>query len=399
MFGITKICKAITDLYASAASYLQLIKYFQNNNGKKMCVCVSHAMSRSGAPQVLLEASRTLKKYGYSVCIISVRHGVLEKEIRDIDVFSCRFLEKVFMKTILRFRPDVCIINTIILSEWVEFFDVNNIPTLWWIHEGKTYIEKYYEKYLKLKINNTEVYNVSEWSLEAFKSFVPDYEGKVLYYGISDKYKNEIVSKCGANVITKKQSVQFVMTVIGTISERKNQAFVVQAFKKLPESMKSNMLLVFVGALNKQEQKYFDVFKSMIDSDDNIAYIPYVKHDDIKRVYEESDLVICASIDDPLPVVISEAMMYRTPFLTSRSTGQYYMVCDGINGFVFDESTVENLTNKILQIYQLRQLLDVVGDRGFDLYQSYFSNQAFEKNLCAALNHVIEKRKNYGDKN
>lgn len=75
------------------------------------------------------------------------------------------------------------------------------------------------------------------------------------------------------------------------------------------------------------------------------------------------------------------------------------MVCDGINGFVFDESAVENLTNKILQIYQLRQSLDGVGDRGFDLYQSYFSNQAFEKNLCAALNHVIEKRKNYGDKN
>lgn len=398
MIGMSRIYKAVTDLYTSIISYAQLRKYFQNNNSKKTCVCVSHAMSRSGAPQVLLEAARILKRNGYSVCIISVKHGVLKKEIDDIDIFSCRFLEKTFMNTIRKFKPNVCIVNTIILSKWVKFLDANNIPVLWWIHEGKTYIEKYYKKFMKLKTNNTDIYYVSEWSLEAIKSFIPEYEGNLLYYGIPEKLEENVI-KHEKNLIDRRHDTEFVMTVIGTISERKNQISVVRAFKDLPESVRARSLLVFIGAQSKQEQEYFETFKSMIDFEDNILYIPYVKHGDMKEVYEESDLVICASIDDPLPVVISESMMYKIPFLTSKSTGQYYMVQDGVNGFTFDEKNINELTEKMMQIYQLRKSISAIGNKGFDLYQSYFSNQMFEENLCMALNQVIKKRKGYGDAN
>ena len=141
-------------------------------------------MSRSGAPQVLLETARMLKENGYEVCIVSARQGAMTGEISDIDVFSCRFLEKTFMKLIVKADPYACIINTVIMYKWAKYLGDRNVGSVWWIHEAETYISQHYRSVPEAFSDCVKIFCVSEWSLRALNRYLPSLKAGVLYYGI-----------------------------------------------------------------------------------------------------------------------------------------------------------------------------------------------------------------------
>nr|WP_316620508.1 glycosyltransferase family 4 protein [uncultured Ruminococcus sp.] len=380
-----KICRAIKDFRDSLRSLSSLKKYIKAKRNSRLIFCISHAMSRSGAPQVLLETARMLKENGYEVCIVSARQGAMTGEISDIDVFSCRFLEKTFMKLIVKADPYACIINTVIMYKWAKYLGDRNVGSVWWIHEAETYISQHYRSVPEAFSDCVKIFCVSEWSLRALNRYLPSLKAGVLYYGI------DADERADAGVIPSAADGKLKMTVIGTISERKNQIAVVEAFNQLSDEIKEHCTLKFVGAENPQEAAYFDAFHKLIESNGSIEYIPHIKHDEIHSVYASSDLIICSSVDDPLPVVITEAMIYHKAFLTSDCTGQAYMVEDGVNGFCFSLKNTHELSDKIEMIYRSRECLEQVGNNGHRLFEQYFSKEAFKAKTIGIIDEIMNK--------
>ena len=51
------------------------------------------------------------------------------------------------------------------------------------------------------------------------------------------------------------------------------------------------------------------------------------------KLYKNTDVLLCTSRDDPMPVVVSEAMSLEIPTLVTSQVEQYSYIEDYINGF------------------------------------------------------------------
>ena len=378
---IRRVIRALHDLVLSIVSYNSFKRFVRNHNSNNLCICVSHALSRSGAPQVLFETAHILKEHGYSICILSEKTGVLLNETNDIDIFVSRFLKRKYMKRVLECNPKICIVNTILLYEWAVYFDSHGINTLWWIHEGDSYMKKVNGKINFPLSKFTKVYCVSEWSQISLKKYFPESNSQILYYGISADERS-------SNVIMNSNDNQyFRITIIGSISIRKNQLELITAFSELPESISKRCSLTIVGAKNPKENDYYSSVMSAIEGNNAINYIPFIRHENIKEIYENSDLIVCTSVDDPLPVVITESMLFRKAFLTSNCTGQAYMVVEGLNGFTYTSGNTKDLTEKIIRIYEKKDSLKEIGMNGHKLFLKYFSKESFSNKLLSIVEH------------
>ncbi len=64
--------------------------------------------------------------------------------------------------------------------------------------------------------------------------------------------------------------------------------------------------------------------------------VQFLGRQDVKPLYQELDLLLVPSRQDPLPTVIVEAGLSGVPVIGSRAGGIPEMVVDGKNGFLFD---------------------------------------------------------------
>ena len=79
-----------------------------------------------------------------------------------------------------------------------------------------------------------------------------------------------------------------------------------------------------------------------------IKIINGLSHDKILKLYKKTNLLIACSKIDPLPVVVSEAMMMECPCLVSSGCGQFKYIKDGINSYKYNVNDVEEMKKKLL---------------------------------------------------
>ena len=80
----------------------------------------------------------------------------------------------------------------------------------------------------------------------------------------------------------------------------------------------------------------------------------------LMRYYAAADLFLFPSLYDNAPLVVREAAAMSTPSLLVEGSTAAEIICDGVNGFL-TENSKEAMTAKIRQIISNRQLLKDVG--------------------------------------
>lgn len=126
----------------------------------------------------------------------------------------------------------------------------------------------------------------------------------------------------------------FVFLFTGTVCKRKGFDLLLKAFKEVSLSY-DNVKLIVVG--NWEE---FD--KSDVSKNKNILCFEASK--DINQFYSAADAVVLPSRVDPFPYVMLEAGLYVLPFIGSRTSGIQEFVDDKINGLLFENENVDELT-------------------------------------------------------
>jgi glycosyltransferase involved in cell wall biosynthesis len=74
---------------------------------------------------------------------------------------------------------------------------------------------------------------------------------------------------------------------------------------------------------------------------------------DVRSVYQASDLFCLPSVFEGFPNVICEAMACGKPILASNICDNSNLVSDGINGFLFDPESIEEMKNAIFKYNKL----------------------------------------------
>lgn len=340
---IIKVFKHIKWLFNSFIEfprYCMLVK-------RDTILFISHnGDTAGGAPVVLYELIKKIK-YKHKVILLCEKPGQLIDLCRrtDIHAFSIYGMQKVYIiYAKIRLVKNI-IVNTIACANTIKF--LSNIyykhNVLWWIHEEDRLIDKYCDRVPARLKGNFKILCVSQKVQEKIILTFPDLKESttVFYYGCQDLLA-EISNVCSIH------KNKYIINVIGRICERKNQIQVVNAINMLDSRILDKIEVRFIyGSYDKD---YFDELYNVIENKSYFKLIGAVSREKMPEVYLNGDLVICSSVEDPLPVVVTEAMMFMCPFITSSNTGQFYLIKNGFNGFTYDVKSTEELSNRIIEV-------------------------------------------------
>lgn len=378
MHKVKNFIKVSVKIFITFFGLIKLIIYVLLNKikRKKSCILISNGFSLSGAPVVLFEVAKIYKEEGFDVYIFSKHMGKLIKMCREIGVkyTVIPFGEKIAQLIYSCIDAEFYFVNTIVNYKWIDWLEKKNINTYWWIHEGTTYIEPCSKNVQKIKIrDNIKVYAVSEWSVSELEKNNISLNPQLLYYGCNDMFEN------GNKKVVNNM---FNILLIGNICSRKNQLYFLEQYSKLNKDEKNRIKVTIIGSKLNGEEDYYKKFLSIIKKENNITHYEVIDREKIKEFYLNANLFVCTSIDDPLPVVVTESLMYEVPILISDNSGQFSLIKEGKNGFVYSNHNENELSIRLSEILKIEDSkLIQIGKEGRKIYKKYFDLSNFSKKI------------------
>ena len=344
----------------------------------------SHELSYTGAPLVLLNVAKILKKNNIDCIVLSPKHGPLELEylknnircIVDINLL-CRLYRED--NNIIHFFNcfEKIFFNSIGTLEYIKYIGGNS-KKICWIHEGEfgyksastIFDLKEAFKYVD------DIYSVGEYS----KSFTDKYsknKSKILLYGVENNNIN----------FADKKSNKLTFSVFGTICERKGQDLFIEAINSLPLFVRKNCIFKIVGFIG--DSIFYNKLKNMCS---DVIFTGGLSHEETLKEMSLADVIVCPSRDDPMPTVCTEAMLLKKPVICSTNTGTASFIKNGENSFIYDINK-DKLKNIILNVYKNKNKLDVIGKNWNKVYEKFFKNEIFENNILDIFSDNIQIQK------
>ncbi|WP_166433652.1 glycosyltransferase [Lacrimispora celerecrescens] len=352
------------------------IKYFckkkRQNNRKSILLC-SHDFCLTGAPLVLYYAASLLKDY-YNVSVFSKLDGPLKYDFLElgISVVICNDISADNLEIYKFFDEfDLLFVNTLIFSSNINEMATLNKPVLWWLHEDKDVYDSLGISGMKYILNeNIYPYSVSTCVDTAFYQSY-NAEIKRMRYGIpyeSNKYESKVEGK-------------FIFAIIGSVGKRKAQEIFVEATKKI-SSVKNCVEYWIIGEIGERDRRRFEKLK-------DVRVFGGLSHEQVMELYSDIDVIVCPSLYDPLPVVLTEGMMLKKVCIMSESTGTAEIVEPYKNGLICKSGDADDLAEKMLWVINNKEKLSDIREGAYHIYKDYFSLNQFKNNLMNNINDLL----------
>lgn len=356
--------------------------YSVEENDKNILL-FSHELSLTGAPIALLNLADILKKNGYNPIFFSPSHGELENELRKHNIsyiIEPYLFVKLFRneqnlnKLLASFK--LIFFNTIDTLKYATYINTDNYK-ICWVHEGEFGykcandafdIRKAFKKIDK-------VYSVGNYSKSFTDEYIPENKSDVLLYGIKGITNHHNSTK---KISTKDK---IVFGIFGVCCERKGTDLFVNAIKKLPVKIKNNIIFKVIGRIDNDS--FCDRIKNEAKGE-NIIFTGQLSHEETLAEMMNTDVIVCPSLDDPMPIVCTEAMMLKKVVICSNKTGTASFIKNGINGYIYNIED-NNLDKIIIDAYNNRKNFSVIGEKWNEVYINHFTENVFNNNVLAII--------------
>ncbi len=361
--------------------------------GAKRALLFSHELELTGAPIVLLYMAYALKKMGFAVTVLSRRDGELRYKYmeNDIPVIVNDHLsgdDQVLVEWMAAF--DLIVINTLVFGEFLgeierqgESFDV---PIIWWLHEGTEVYQGWWPRANPGHLyDNVHVLAVGARALRVYQEYFHDNRAKSLIYGLPDANPELMVQEKDYD------KDKMIFALVAGIQPRKGQDLLIDAIRLLPEEDRQRAEFWFIGP--KTETVYPEYNARFMEAAASFPQIKYMGVWPMERMaaeYPNIDVIVCPSRDDPMPVVIPEAMMFFKPCIASVGSGTASYIVDYKNGLRC-EINAEDIAEKIKWYLHNPGELPQMGKESRKLYEELFSIESFEKNLAGIIDDCVKK--------
>ena len=370
----------------------------KNLRSRKNILLLIHELSRTGAPVVAVDAVKTLIKNGYFVTVITMRRGPLLKDLLEAGVpvvfdrelaltnDSRPILESqnnsMYIDRFIKAFDQTIVVTAVYYNLIRRYLDSAKKPIIWWLHEGTATYDNI-ASLMPAAINPPiEVYVGGKYALDQLKNYNLSYPAKILNYGITDTFGPKTTP-------APHEKVSFILP--GSIGRRKGQKLLLKAVERLSPEYQKKSRFIFIGDIvSEADIDGKNVKRALILASQNlpnVEYITSVTREKLFDLYQEIDVLVLPSLDDPMPVVATEALMLEKIVLCSNTTGTSYYLDNGKNGFVFESENIPKLKNKLEYIIDHKDDLVKIGKNGRKVYLENFEMSIFEKNL---LNIVKE---------
>ncbi len=349
----------------------------KNNNA---ILLLSHQFSYSGVPVALKNMALSIRDMGYPVLMAAGEGGSFIKELR---ILGLDYIENVdicygtecFREMLSHFS--VIIVGTFALYRVVETWEKINVPILWWIHETH---EKFYEGKGVLPTNSNIRYLAGGNRVKRiFREHYFNTEIEKLQYYIPDTRREH----------NENHNLVITVAAIGAIDPRKGQDILLEAIQMLPKEYICKFKFVIVGKVTCEDLAFINIIENAKTVLSQIEWIEELQQDELDSCYEDIDVLICASRDDPMPVVVTQAMMHEKTCIVSDEVGQAEFIINRENGLIFKSEDRKSLKEELMWVVDHRECLSMIGKKSREIYDKEFSEEVMKEKLSAIFQRVI----------
>lgn len=335
---------------------------------------VAHELTRNGVAVVLMHVAILLKRMGYHVLMTSLIGGGLEEELLDNGIDYIPNINICYRSGNFRdavSQMEFVLLGTIGLSDVGSSLKSLGVPIMWWMHESND--ENFRDFPLPVG-DNIHYYAGGQRVIEYFNKYYPNRKIEKLLYFLppEPRYK-------------KQHSKHLVVAVIGAINFRKAQDIFIEAIEMLPINKKVNIRFDLVGTIDESCINIDEV----LQRNPQLHYLGEMKQEELKKYISTIDLLVCPSRDDPMPVVVTQAMQHGVPCVVSDQVGQMEYIKNAENGYIFHSGHAEQLSHILEHCISCPEELREVGERSRQIYEDYFSEKAMRDNLSNIISHVL----------
>lgn len=358
--------------YGARATWLAVRTLFVNKLDKRRgpgsaprLVVVSHQLNYSGAPYVLLDLLAAIREAGITTPIDFRTFLPVDKSIiGDLNRLGIR--PKIYPQKNrgFTFAPgDTLLLNTVSHSFMLKdsafrAAETGNLKKIiWYVHEDQpellfTAVEKARIRKLLLS-KKLVIFTLAHRCWENYKKFFETEEGIFV-----EPYRFSLPEGNRKKRDAKDfETAKFILP--GTINDaRKGQPPVFYAFIDFFQTYYSknpghyrDFELTFVGAGNDFLSRQFEDHAPGLDS--HFRLLPTVSRDESLRLIMESNLTICYSLREALPLFVYEGMLAGHPLLRNDCSGMEEQLEPGKNGWLLESKdyrslieTIETVLNK-----------------------------------------------------
>ena len=360
------ITHSSNDYYGASKVLISIIDIFINNGFEV------HLLLPNNGP---LNENKTIKKTKLSI----IKLGVFRKRYFTIFGLINRFYfivkSSLFIRKYLKKNQiDLVYINTSTLISPSIAAKFAEIPSIFHIHEipiGNPIYTRFITTFLNLFPR--EIICVSKSVYDFWiKNGLKKSKAKIIYNGFNiKKPKSKILSKD-----------KIVFTSISRLIPYKGHSLLIRIFDMLCKKNK-NIYLQIIGDTLPEYQKYLNKLKIDVkkrELNDKIRFLGF--REDVLSILDKSNFFVHTPLSpDPLPTVIFEAIICKTPVITNNLGGAYEILDQGNNGLIIKNDYVEESVEKIFSYLDNKKQQKKNVEKAFNYVCDNFSQEKFKRKI------------------
>lgn len=345
----------------------------------KNILIVSHELSNTGAPMVMVELVVALKELGYNVVVLCPEDGPIREKLDNIKVqviVDKYFSMKLHLqrKVLLDFLSQFSVVwfNTLVHADCTQYLP-KSVKSICWIHEADAFFDNPpYD--LEALRNLDELLSVSNYVKERLLKHI-EIKSDVFYYGLDfNKFK-------GKPTVTDNDKLTFLS--VGSYYYRKGMDIFLSYIDSLPKELKTQCRFVIVG--KNGDTVEFD--KEQLERNPELEILGELSHEETLQQILNCDVLVCLSRDDPLPTVITEATIYGKAVMCSENVGQYSLIKDQDTGFKV--SSKEDFISSVEYIINHKDELSKISEKFKKQYLPLVDYKNFKENVSKLIKTTL----------
>ena len=347
-------------------------------------VLVSHDLSPSGAPILLLRMAEILLLADWEVVLWSFAPGELAQRFvaagASIVIDGPNGPGLRGAAGLLRSSVDAAICNTVATAAAVQALSPA-LPVLWYLHEVSALEEMMtgHRRFAHLLAGPRLVWTGSELSARIIRGRRPDVQ--VVPYGL------ETVT---AEPLARGDDRPAELVVFGSFEARKGQDLLVEAFARLPTARRAMARVTLHGRL--LDQDFHARLCRKAARHPEIQVRGELDQDGYRAALRAADCVVIPSRDDTLPLVSLDALGAGRVLMCTATTGTAAYLSSGDNGFVAAEATAEALAAMLGEALCARERWPAIAAAGQAVFRHAFSADAFASRVLEACDAMAASR-------
>lgn len=366
-----------------------LAAYKQNKDGKRILLA-THELALTGGPMAVRYFAKCLKDQGYAPMVISPSDGnlaqVFEQDGIPVVVYPGLYTNAQILHIAHLF--DLVVLNTIVNAPIVSALSGTDIPVLWWIHEARaSYHPGALANMPEFVPDNVCIRTGGSHAAKMLSEYRPTYRHENLLYCVPEQNERET-----AYQLPEQTRGKIVLATVGQLDERKGQHILAQAIRMLSESVRENCCFLFIGK-KADPVTFAQVDALLAEYPNQVCHIDEVTPQELQSVYKQIDGLICSSIDDPMPIVVTQAWMHQKMVICSENTGSAAFVREYNAGYVYCNNDAGELAACIERYAANPNEHTQMKAAGRTVYDQEFSVEAFKENAIGLVEELLADAK------